>query len=112
MRDTNADHLFHLGNMLEAMDAIEQRLTLGFSEAVVKESIVFHLMALGEAVTKLSTALKTKHAEIPWKEIAGTRHKIVHEYYRIDDDVVENIVYGQLPSLRKQIELIAKDCTE
>lgn len=109
MRDVIADDLFHLGNILDAMGAIEERLTLGFSEVVVKESIVFHLMSIGEATIKLSAELKKKYADIPWKEIAGTRHKIVHEYYRIDYDLVENIVHGQLPILRKQIEQIAKE---
>lgn len=108
MRDVRADDLFHLGNIIDAMDAIEERLALGFSEAVVKESIVFQLMSLGEATIKLSAELKKKHADIPWKEIAGTRHKIVHEYYRIDYDLVENIVHAQLPALRKQIEQITE----
>lgn len=106
MKDTKAENLFHLGNMLDAMDAIEKRLTLGFSEEVVKESTVFHLMTLGEAVTKLSGDLKIRYPDIPWQKISGLRHKIVHEYYRIDYDQVENIVYGQLPHLHKQIESI------
>lgn len=106
MRDVKSDDRFHLNNMLEAMGAIEERLQLGFSEQVVKESIVFHLMAIGEAVTKLSKELKKKHAGIPWGDIEGTRHKIVHEYYRIDYDIVEGIVYGQLPHLHKQITSI------
>ncbi|MDX2095958.1 MAG: HepT-like ribonuclease domain-containing protein [Alphaproteobacteria bacterium] len=106
MKDINAGNLFHLGNMLDAMDAIEERLMLGFSEEVVKESTVFHLMTIGEAVTKLSDDLKNRYPDIPWQKIAGLRHKIVHEYYRIDYDQVETIVYGQLPHLHKQIESI------
>lgn len=111
MKDKKADDRFHLGNILEAIDAIEARLTLGFSEQVVKEAIVFHLMAIGEAVTKLSRELKQKHPEIPWSDIAGTRHKIVHEYYRIDYDVVENIVYGQLTDLHRQVTTILAELT-
>jgi uncharacterized protein with HEPN domain len=106
MKDVKADNLFHLGNMLDAMDAIEERLKIGFSEAVVKESIVFHLMTIGEAATKLSGDLKAQHPDIPWQKIAGLRHKIVHEYYRIDYDQVENIVYGQLPSLYRRVEVM------
>lgn len=109
MKDKKAEDNFHLGNMLEAMDAIEERMKLGFSEQVVKESIVFHLMAIGEAVTKLSADLKKRHPDIPWVDIAGTRHKIVHKYYRIDYDLVEGIVYGQLPILRSQIKTIQEE---
>jgi uncharacterized protein with HEPN domain len=106
MKDVKQNDLFRLRTMLEAMASIEARLALGFSEQVVKESIAFHLMSLGEAVSKLSKELKEKHSDIPWNDIAGTRHKIVHEYYRIDYDLVEAIVYGKLPDLSKQIEAI------
>ena len=107
MKDTKAENLFHLGNILDACNAIEERLKLqGFSEQVVKESIVFQLMTAGEAVTKISSDLKARHANVPWQKIASLRHKIVHEYYRIDYDQVEKIVYGQLPHLHKQVESI------
>jgi len=109
MKDKKADDIFHLSNMLEAMDAIEARLKLGFSEAVVKESVVFHLMSIGEAVTKLSSDSKKKYTDIPWADIAGTRHKIVHEYYRIDYDLVEAIVYSQLPTLCERIKVILSE---
>lgn len=113
MKNLKESDLFRLKTMLEAVNAIEERLAkYHFSEQVVKESIVFHLMSLGEAVTKLSTELKQKHADIPWNDIAGTRHKIVHEYYRIDYDLVEAIVYGKLPILHKQIEAIITEINQ
>ncbi len=100
---------FYLGNMLDAMDAIEEHLKLGFSEMVVKKAIVFELMTIGEAVTKLSAGVKKKHDDIAWNLIAGTRHRIVHEYFHIDYDLIEKIVYGQLPLLRGRIEEILKE---
>jgi uncharacterized protein with HEPN domain len=61
-------------------------------------------MIVGEAVWRLSPALKDAHREIPWNEIAGMRHVLVHDYFRVDWNVVFDTASHDLPALKTAIE--------
>ena len=58
---------------------------------------------VGEASTRVSDALKGAHPEIPWREIAGTRHHLVHGYDAVDYDILWTIVTKDFPPLARQI---------
>ena len=44
------------------------------------------------------------HPEIPWTEIIGMRHKVVHDYLGVDEDIVWQVVTDDLPSLVEMLE--------
>ena len=54
----------------------------------------------------LPSTLTERYPGIPWKEIAGTRDKIIHQYFSVDLDIIWDIAKGDLPKLKKQIEKI------
>ena len=58
---------------------------------------------MGEAVRGVSELTRRAHPEIPWGKIAGTRDRVIHGYFRVDLDIVWDIVEKELPSLRKQL---------
>jgi len=70
---------------------------------------VKNIEIIGEAVYKLSEDFKNAHDDIPWKVIAGMRHYIVHDYFRVDDLVVWDVVKNDLPQLRPQIEQLISE---
>lgn len=56
---------------------------------VEKRSAVLHqLLILGEAVRRLSPALRARHPTIAWQRIASMRNSLIHEYDRVDLDIV------------------------
>jgi uncharacterized protein with HEPN domain len=61
---------------------------------------------LGEAGWKLSDAMKSRRTEIPWPLIAGMRHRLVHDYGRVDGDVVYQVVTVHLPPLMQQLRTL------
>ena len=64
------------------------------------QSAVLHqLLIIGEAVKRLSPGFREKHPEIPWKQIAGTRDKIIHEYNNVDLDEVWRTLTADVPRL-------------
>ena len=57
------------------------------------------IQSLGEAARRVSAAFQQAHPEIPWKQIVGMRHKVVHDYLHVDYDIVWAVVTADLPPL-------------
>ena len=80
-----------------------------FMKDLKTQSAVLHqLTVLGEAVRRLSPEFRQQHPELPWKEMAGLRSRIVHDYDDVDLDEVWNILERDLPSLIPQLQAIAR----
>jgi len=100
-------------DMLEAIERIQRHAEKG-REAFDKDEllqtwVIHHLQIIGEAASKLSQELRDVHQEIPWPEIVAMRNVIAHEYFGIDLDAVWQVVEGDLPSLKQNLDRIQKD---
>lgn len=62
-----------------------------------------NLSIIGEAIRGVSEATRSAHSEVPWRKIAGTRDRVIHGYFRVDLEIVWEIVETELPRLREQI---------
>lgn len=62
-------------------------------------AILYQITIIGEATKRLSQDFRQQHPEIPWREIAGMRDVIVHEYDQVDLDVVWDVIQNKLPEL-------------
>ena len=58
---------------------------------------------VGEAVRSLQDDFKQEHAGTPWASIAGLRNVVVHEYFRVNPDMIRDIVDTQLAPLLDDI---------
>ena len=106
--------LIFIEHILESINAIED-----FSKGLTKEklissrlkqsAIVREIEIIGEAVKNISKSLKEKHKEITWKEIAGTRDKMINHYFRVDLDIILGIIKHDIALLKNQILKIKKD---
>ena len=67
-------------------------------------AIVRLLEVLGEAAKNVSDKFCIYHPAIPWREIAGTRDRLIHGYFDIDLDIVWTIVSVDLPKLITELE--------
>ena len=64
-----------------------------------------HLVqVVGEAARHVSREFCDEHPEIPWQEIVGMRHKVVHDYLGVDEDIVWQVVTEDLPPLIASLE--------
>ena len=65
----------------------------------------FHLVqVIGEAARQVSRDFTVTHPEVPWENIIGMRHKVVHDYLGVDEDIVSQVVTGDLPKLVESLE--------
>ncbi len=68
-------------------------------DEVLCRASIRSLEIIGEATKKLSTEFKSEHSQIEWKKIAGTRDKLIHDYYGIDYEIVWNILTSKIIEL-------------
>ena len=70
-------------------------------------AVVKALEITGEAVKKIPDSIRSQHPQIPWKDIAGMRDVLVHQYWRIDSKVVWSTVQTGIPLLKAVISELA-----
>lgn len=66
---------------------------------MVQDAVIRNIEIIGEASKMVSSNLKTSYFEIPWKEMAGMRDKLVHDYMGVDIQVVWNTIEKDIPFL-------------
>jgi len=97
--------------MVEAMErALTYARGLSFDRftqsSMVQDAILRNLQVIGETTKKLSPELRSRYRSVPWREMAGLRDRIVHEYFGIDDEIVWDVVQNDLPRLLEIITSI------
>ena len=63
------------------------------------DAVLRNLAVIGEAAKSLPDDFKQEHAGTPWPSIAGLRNMVVHEYFRVNPDMIRDIVDNQLAPL-------------
>ncbi len=74
-----------------------------------KYAVVRALEVIGEAAKNLSKELRAKHKEIPWKDIAGMRDKLIHGYFGIKWELVWETVKNKIPELKGRLLKISPE---
>ncbi len=82
-----------LGHILESIELIES-YSEGVTEAefigtvALQDRIIRRIEIIGEAVKNLPMDLRNEHPEIPWRDIAGLRDIVVHQYFGLDLELI------------------------
>jgi len=74
------------------------------SDEMLALAVIRLLEVMGEAARGLSDEIKDKNPQIPWKQITGTRDRLIHGYFDVDLDIIWNIVNRDLPPVIKELE--------
>ena len=100
-------------DILESIEKIEWYVS-GFSadsfmhDEKTVDAVVRNLEIIGEAANRLPTQFKDLHSTIEWNKIVGLRHRIVHQYFGIDREIIWEIITADLPVFKSQLERILK----
>ncbi|MBN1896489.1 MAG: DUF86 domain-containing protein [Candidatus Aenigmarchaeota archaeon] len=106
--------IVYIKHVMDSIGAIND-FSRGISKRELKtnrmkrSAIVREIEIIGEAVKNVSSATKNRYRHIRWKEIAGTRDKMIHHYFGVDLDIVMSIVTNDIPILEKEMLKILKD---
>jgi len=105
----NRDRLF-LGHVLTAIDEIASFTVEGkgafMSDRKTQSAVIRQIEIIGEAVKNLSADLTASETAVPWRQIAGTRDRLIHAYFSVDLDAVWSMVEQDLPTLRDEVRRI------
>ena len=108
MREPSRDKE-RLQHIVEAADfIIEQSASVTYemftSDKMLYGALVYYTMIIGEAGYMLSREFVSEYKDVPWDDIAGMRHHIVHGYYKIDNRVLWNIIKLDIMPLRDKVQ--------
>ena len=82
-------------------------------DETLKRAVVRSLEIIGEATKKIPADVKYKWQEIQWRNMAGMRGKLIHDYFGINYSIVWDVIKNKIPDLTKQIEnIIQKEDVE
>lgn len=104
----------YIKDISEAISKIEQ-FTQGmeYHTFVKDEKTVFAVIraleVIGEATKNILKSIKTKYADIPWREMTGIRNKLIHEYFGVVYEVIWKTIKEDIPPLKPKIEQILQD---
>ena len=66
------------------------------------------LEVIGEAANHLSESLQTAHSHIAWGKVVGLRNLLIHQYFRVDSEIIWNIIQHDILLFQQQIEHLIK----
>ena len=95
-------------HILESIKLIEEYTEGATKDDFIKsvklqDLVMRRLEIIGEAVKYLPEEFKQEYIDVPWKEIAGMRDKLIHEYFGVDLKLTWNVVVKELPFLKEKI---------
>ena len=97
----------YLQNIFECIVKIETYTKSGkegfMSSDLIQDAVIRNLEIIGEATKRVSQEIKELHQEIPWRQMAGLRDVLIHDYMGISHKVVWNVIQNELPKLKINI---------
>jgi len=95
----------YIQDIMDSIDAIEEFVKdIEYDDFEDDKKTVFAVTRaieiIGEATKKIPVSLRNKYPQIPWKDMAGMRDKLIHEYFGVDVDVLwKTVCYSEYTPL-------------
>jgi uncharacterized protein with HEPN domain len=108
------DYRDYLHDILDAVNDIES-FTIGQTyDEFVKDrktlnAVIRSIEIIGEASKNIPDPIKRKHKELPWKQMAGMRDKLIHAYFGVDTETLWKASKNNIPQLKTPIQKILKE---
>jgi len=111
------EYLDYIQDILDAITDIETFIE-GMDFELFRQNkktvnaVIRSLEIIGEAVKKIPDEIKMKDPNIPWKNIAGMRDKLIHEYFGVDQVIIWKAASEEIPALKPSIQELFNELKE
>ena len=106
------DDLVYLRHIRDAIDRILDYTHEGkaafFDDPKTQDAVIRNLQVIGEATKRVSDSFKDAHRSVPWRQMAGTRDRVIHDYMGVSLKLVWDIIEAELPEVRLEIDSILR----
>jgi uncharacterized protein with HEPN domain len=106
------DERVYLLHAIEAIDAILSYTADGRDEFLAdrktQDAVIRNIEIIGQAVKGVSDETRALEPSVPWRQIAGMRDKLIHEYFGVDLNLVWEVVEHDLPAVRPQLDALRR----
>ena len=108
------DPAIYVRDILEAFAAI-RRFVEGMDiesfkrNDLVSSAVIRKFEVVGEAAKRVPEEVKRRYPEIPWKQMAGMRDKLIHAYFHVKHELVWETIVHELPRLEPLLRNVLKD---
>ena len=105
------DEILFLEEIYESIDLIGRYVSglteKEFEENIEKQDAVLRrIEIIGEAVKNLSNTTRTQYPDIPWKEMAGMREVVIHQYFGVPLGMIWRVATSDLILLKEKMSTI------
>jgi uncharacterized protein with HEPN domain len=110
------DYTLYLKDILAAIESIESFIAGMDLDTFQKDdkttsAVLRKLEIIGEAVKRLPDEIRLKHSQVPWKEMAGMRDKLIHFYFGVDYHLVWMTITERLPQVKQEIQKLLNNAS-
>lgn len=105
------DYKLYLQDILSALESIENFLEGISFEQFKKDdkttsAVIRKFEVIGEATKQIPDEIRQKYSQIPWREMAGMRDRLIHFYFGVDYKLVWETIKKRLPEIKQLIKEI------
>ncbi len=75
-------------------------------DETLKRAVVRSIEIIGEATKNIDKDFREKYSEIEWKQMAGMRDRLIHNYMGINYNIVWDVIQNKIPALKEKISEI------
>lgn len=79
------------------------------NDETLKRAVVRSLEIIGEATKKISPEYKAKFQSVEWKNMAGMRDRLIHDYIGVNYFIVWDVIKNKIPDLLVKIKEILSE---
>jgi len=76
---------------------------------LIQDGVIRQLEIIGEAVKSVSDTTRNKYQQIPWRDFAGLRDILIHQYFGVDLDEIWTTIHKDIPLLKENLLNIVSD---
>jgi uncharacterized protein with HEPN domain len=105
------EYLRHILDECSYIVSVSENLLLKdfLEDETLKRAVVRSLEIIGEATKKIPADIKIKYNTIQWKNMAGMRDRLIHDYFGVNYSIVWDVMKNKIPDLHIQISEVLKE---